>query len=129
MSEIINNKFYEDIRIILETSRKDVSKAINFTMVDAYWNIGKRIIDEQKGNETSVYGSNLLGELSKKLSIEYGKGFDETNLSRMRKFFLAFSNRDTLCHDLSWSHYRLLLKLENVDAINFYVEESKKTNY
>lgn len=129
MSEIINNKFYEDIRIILETSRKDVSKAINFTMVYAYWNIGKRIIDEQKGNETSVYGSNLLGELSKKLSIEYGKGFDETNLSRMRKFFLAFSNRDTLCHDLSWSHYRLLLKLENVDAINFYVEESKKTNY
>ena len=129
MNEIINNKFYEDIRIILETSRKDVSKAINFSMVDAYWNIGKRIIEEQKGNENSVYGSNLLGELSKKLSLEYGKGFDETNLSRMRKFFLTFSNRDTLCHELSWSHYRLLLKLENVEAINFYIEESKKANW
>jgi len=129
MSEITNNKFYDDIKIILETSRKEVSKAINFTMMDAYWNIGKRIIEEQKGYENSVYGSNLLGELSKKLSIEYGKGFDETNLSRMRKFFLTFSNRDTLCHDLSWSHYRLLLKLENVEAINFYIEESKKANW
>lgn len=129
MSEIINNEFYEDIRLILEKSRKDVSKAINFTMVDAYWNIGKRIIEEQKGKENSVYGSNLLGNLSKKLSLEYGKGFDETNLSRMRKFFLTFSNRDTLCHDLSWSHYRLLLKLENDKAINFYIEESRKANW
>ncbi|MBE0451924.1 MAG: DUF1016 domain-containing protein [Clostridia bacterium] len=125
----MNNEFYEDIRLILEKSRKDVSKAINFTMVDAYWNIGKRIIEEQKGKENSVYGSNLLGNLSKKLSLEYGKGFDETNLSRMRKFFLTFSNRDTLCHDLSWSHYRLLLKLENDKAINFYIEESRKANW
>ncbi len=98
-------------------------------MVEAYWNIGKRIVDEQNGNENATYGSNLLGELSKKLTVEYGKGFDETNLSRMRKFYLSFGNRDTLCHDLSWSHYRLLLKLENSDAINFYIEECKNGNW
>ncbi|GAU76045.1 YhcG family protein [Fusibacter sp. 3D3] len=129
MNEILKDKFYEDIKIILEKSRKQAVKAVNFAMVEAYWNIGKRIVEEQNGNENATYGSNLLGELSKKLTVEYGKGFDETNLSRMRKFYLSFGNRDTLCHDLSWSHYRLLLKLENSDAINFYIEECKNGNW
>lgn len=129
MTEIVTDKFYDDIKMILETSRKQAVRAVNFAMVEAYWSIGKRIVEEQNGSVNSVYGSNLLGELSKKLTSEYGKGFDETNLSRMRKFFLTFGNRDTLCHDLSWSHYRLLLKLENNEAINFYVEECKKSNW
>ncbi len=91
MSELTNSKCYEDIRIILENSRKNLTKAINYSMVDAYWHIGRRIVEEQNGNENSIYGSNLLGTLSKKLTPEFGKGFDETNLSRMRKFFLTFS--------------------------------------
>lgn len=129
MNEILNDKLYEDIKNILEKSRKQAIKAVNFAMVEAYWNIGKRIVEEQNGSENATYGSNLLGILSKKLTVEYGKGFDETNLSRMRKFYLSFGNRDTLCHDLSWSHYRLLLKLENNDAINFYIEECKNGNW
>jgi len=129
MPNVTNNNLYENIKNIVETSKKSVVKAVNQTMVDAYWNIGKLIVEFQDGEESAEYGTALIEEISTKLTNEYGAGFDKTNLRRMRKFYLLFKNRDTLCHDLSWSHYRALLKVDNELARNFYIEECKNSSW
>lgn len=129
MSDITEQKLYNDIKYILEQSRNKAYKAVNSTMVEAYWSIGRRIVEAQSGSETAEYGKYLIKELSVRLSEDYGKGFDETNLRRMRKFYLIFENRDTLCHELSWSHYRALLKIESEETRKFYIEECKKSDW
>lgn len=119
--------FYNDIKEILYNARSNAYKAVNFAMVEAYWLIGKRIIEEQGGLEKSEYGSGLLNSLSKELSKEFGKGFDVRNLRNMRKFYLCFQNRNALRTDLSWTHYRILLSVENETARNWYMEECIKS--
>ena len=98
-------------------------------MVEAYWEIGKRIVEMQGGNDSSDYGKQLVKELSKKLTIDYGKGFDESNLRRMRQFYLCFKKRGAVRHELSWTHYRLIMKVENEKARLFYMEEAIKSNW
>jgi len=105
----ININIYQGIRDILSQARTKVYTAINFAMVEAYWEIGKQI-DEEVG-ERAEYGKGLLKYLSKQLTAEFGKGFDESSLRRMRQFFKAFPIRATLWHELSWSHYRLLTRV------------------
>lgn len=83
-------------------------------ILEIYWTY-------QGGEESAEYGSSLIEDLSTKLTDEYGAGFDKTNLRRMRKFYLVYKNRDTPCHELSWSHYKALLKVENEQARSFYV--------
>ena len=112
-NEMLSLEFYSNIKEILETARKKAYAAINFAMVEAYWEIGKRIVEMQGGNDSSDYGKQLIKELSKKLTIDYGKGFDESNLRRMRQFYLCFKKRGALRHELSWTHYRLIMKVEN----------------
>lgn len=129
MADVIQTRVYQDIKEILEISRGKSYAAINLLMVEAYWNIGKRIVEAQDGNELAEYGQYLIKDLSKKLTSDYGSGFDETNLRRMRKFYLTFEIRDTLCHELSWSHYRTLLKIEREDVRNFYIEECIKSRW
>lgn len=129
MTKITNSNLYNDIRNILDLSRRKAIKAVNNSMVEAYWNIGRLIVKFQGGEESAEYGSSLIEDLSVKLTDEYGAGFDKTNLRRMRKFYLVYKNRDTLCHELSWSHYRALLKVENEQARIFYVEECKKSGW
>ena len=80
---------------------KKTYAAINFTRGEAYWEIGKRIVEMQDGNKTAEYGKQLIKELSKKLTIDYGKGFDESNLRRMRQFYLCFKKRGALRHELN----------------------------
>ncbi len=128
-NEIIDLTFYSHIKEILETARKKTYAAINFAMVEAYWEIGKSIVEIQGGNETARYGKQILKELSIALTRDYGKGFDESNLRRMRQFYLNFQKRDALCHELSWSHYRLIIKVENEKARQFYMEEAVKSNW
>ncbi len=77
-------------------------------MVIAYWEIGKQIYKACGENDRAEYGKSLLKYLSDRLTAEFGKGFDESNLRRMRQFYLTYPIRDTLCHELSWSHYRIL---------------------
>ena len=127
-NEMLNLDFYSNIKEILETARKKAYAAINFAMVEAYWEIGKRIVEMQDGNKTAEYGKQLIKELSRKLTIDYGKGFDETNLRKMRQFYLCFQKRDALRLELSWTHYRLIMKVENEKARLFYVEEAIKSN-
>ena len=94
-------------------------------MLRAYWNIGKEIVEEeQKGKDRAVYGSALIKELSVKLTKEYGKGFTETNLKYMRQFYQAFEKRHALRDELSWTHYRILVKVDKENAREFYIKEA-----
>ena len=121
---------YQSIREILGKARSAVYRSINFTMVLAYWNIGKVIVDdEQHGKERAEYGKALIKELSLRLTKEYGKGFDESNLRNIRKFYLTFPNCDALRHELTWTHYRLLLRIKKEDARNFYMLETVDSNW
>ncbi|MDP3683034.1 MAG: PDDEXK nuclease domain-containing protein [Ignavibacteria bacterium] len=93
-------------------------------MVEAYWLIGKRIIEEeQNGKERANYGAFLITGLSQMLIKDFGKGFDESNLRYIRKFYLLFPIRDALRHELTWTHYRLLLKVETDTAREYYIHE------
>ena len=94
-------------------------------MVDAYWEIGKRIVEEeQQGEKRAGYGKEILKILSKELFTEFGKGFDERELRRIRQFYLTFPIRDTLRPELSWSHYRLLIRVTNEKARTYYMLEA-----
>lgn len=120
---------YEHIRNTILTTRSRVYAAINSQMVLAYWEIGKEIVTAQQGAERAEYGAGLVKYLSEKLTAEFGKGYTTTNLKYMRQFYLAFPIGHTLCDQLSWSHYRLLLKVENDTARQFYMEECAKCNW
>lgn len=128
MDEIIkqnNNQLLTNIREILLSARHTAYKAVNFAMVTAYWNIGKLIVkDEQNGNARAEYGKTVLEELSTKLTKEFGKGFTTANLRNMRQFYLCFQNCYTLRSELTWSHYRLLIKVKNDQARLWYMNEA-----
>ncbi|MBR6964276.1 MAG: hypothetical protein IKH86_11710, partial [Prevotella sp.] len=108
---------YVGIRKILANARQRAYSAVNFAMVESYWLIGQQIVEhEQHGEARADYGKGVLKELAAKLSIEFGKGFDESNLRYMRLFYRCFPIRDTLRHELTWSHYRRLISVENEQA-------------
>ncbi len=122
-------EFYNRIREILATARTKAYSAINFAMVEAYWEIGKSIVEKQGGNATAEYGSRLLEELSKQMTADFGKGFTVANLKNMRQFYLTFQNRYALRSELSWTHYRLIMRVEDEKARQFYVDECAKANW
>lgn len=122
--------FYKKIKGILETARNRVYQTANYEMVTAYWEIGKAIVEgEQGGKDRAVYGKHLLSELSGKLTADYGKGFDESNLRNMRKFYITYPKRDALRPELSWTHYRILMRVEKDKARNFYLQEAVEGNW
>lgn len=125
----MNQNFYNEIRNILLAARNKVYQTANFAMVEAYWNIGKSIIEEQGGNDKAEYGAGLLKELSKQMTHDFGKGFTVTNLKYMRQFYLTFPNGHALRDELSWTHYRLLMKIENDNAREFYMQEAVKSGW
>ncbi|MGB2840997.1 MAG: PDDEXK nuclease domain-containing protein [Halobacteriota archaeon] len=121
---------YQNIKAILEKARSTAYRAVNFAMVQAYWVVGRIIVEEeQKGEARAEYGKGLIKELSIRLTKDYGRGFDESNLRNMRFFYHTFQNCDALRHELSWTHYRLLLRIEKGEARNFYMLESVKNNW
>ena len=114
---------YGRVREILETARSSAYRAVNFAMVQAYWNIGKVIVeDEQRGKSKAGYGEYLVKELSDRLTKEFGKGFDYSNVKNMRQFYLTFPIGDALRSQLSWTHYRLLMRVEKEPARDFYMD-------
>ena len=121
--------FYQNIRSVLEEARKRVNRNIQSEMVLAYWQIGKMIVEKQGGESRAKYGDELIKELSTQLTNDFGRGFDESSLRRMRQFYTLFPKRATVSHELSWSHYRLLIKVENEHARDFYVKESISANW
>jgi hypothetical protein len=112
-SDILNTKIIEDIRNLLILSRQNLAQTVNSAMVQTYWNIGRIIVeDEQAGEQRAQYGKKQLEFISDKLTTEFGKGFDTTNLRKMRQFYLLFPNQDAVSLKLSWTHYRTLFRIE-----------------
>ncbi len=122
--------FYNKLKTILEEARSNTYRAANSEMVQAYWNIGQMIVEEeQKGSNRSEYGKNLVATLSVKLTAEYGKGFHKTNLWNMIRFYRTFPIVDAVRQQLSWTHYRMLMRIEKEDAREFYLQESVEGNW
>jgi len=122
--------FYERIRDILEGARNKVYRTANIEMLQAYWNVGREIVEEeQKGRDRAGYGSFLVKNLSVKLTLAFGKGFTQSNLRYMRLFYQTFEKRHALRDELSWTHYRLLLKVDTENAREFYIQESIAGNW
>lgn len=121
----LSKGFVEEIRNILNRAKQTAVTAVNSAMVFAYWEIGNRIVEEeQKGEERAMYGKNLLDNLAKDLSEDFGKSFDGRELRRIRQFYLCFPIRDTVRPELSWSHYRLLIRIEKEHIRQFYIQEA-----
>jgi len=126
--DISENTIYQNIRTVLVAARKRVYSAINFAMVEAYWDIGRQIMEAQE-NQRAEYGAGLIKYLAERLSKEFGKGFTITNLKYMRQFYTVFPISHTLCDQLSWSHYRLLMKIDNASRREFYQKECAECNW
>ncbi len=124
------DELYKNVKQVIEEARGAVYRSANITMVQSYWHIGKLIVEEeQNGKERAEYGKELIRNLSEKLSLDFGKGFTETNLKYMRQFYNLFGNSHALRGELSWTHYRLLLKVEKETARIFYVTEAIAGNW
>lgn len=108
---------YSDIRQILVQAREQVYRAANVAMVEAYWQIGRVIVEqEQKGEVRAEYGSYLIQSLSQQLTHEFGKGFNTSSLKRMRQFYIVFPKGAAVRHSLSWTHDRIHIKTNNKAA-------------
>lgn len=118
-------ELFTAIRAILDQARTQLQQTVNHTMVQAYWNVGRLIVeDEQKGKHRADYGQQQIKILSEQLRQEFGKGFNERNLRRMRSFYLFYPIWPTVSAKLSWSHYCVLLRVENPKAREWYMKES-----
>lgn len=141
---------YREIRAVLESARAGAHRAVNAAMVQAYWHVGRLIVEhEQGGTKRAAYGEAVLDDLSLRLMAEFGCGFDVTNLRKMRQFYRMFEIRDavrlesskakraaarlvsgvepirhTAGDELSWSHYRLLIQVESPAAREWYMNEA-----
>ena len=121
---------YGRIRRVLLEAQSSVSHAVNMAMVHAYFEIGHLIVeDEQQGKARAGYGEGTLKMLSERLMAEFGRGFSMRNLRNMRTFYLTFRNRQTLSARLSWSHYTLLMRLDDEQARDFYIKEIEAENW
>jgi len=118
------NPIFEMIRDLINNSRNRVYSTVNTEMLNLYWNIGKIIMEIQQGDERATYGDAVLEKLSKKLTNEFGKGFSERNLERMRKFYICFPISTTVSSKLSWSHYLELIRIEEEPKRQFYLKET-----
>ena len=117
-NELINNEVYKKV--------KDYSK--NRNKLSTYYNVGKLLIEAQGGEDRAKYGDGLIKEYSLKLSQEIGKKYDITALKRMRQFYLIIEKGATMWHQLSWSHYRELLPIGNINEINYYISVTEKNS-
>ena len=121
---------FSEIKEIILQSRQRVFRMANSLLLETYWKIGKLIMeDEQQGSKRAEYGKAVLKTLANQLTFEFGKGFDESNLRNMRTFYRAFPIRGALRHELSWTHYRLLSRIEFQEKRTYYLNESVYNNW
>ncbi len=120
--------YVSDIKSLIAESRQRTYTVVNVVMVQTYWLIGKRIvIEEQKGSKKAKYGESVLKNLSKDLTSEFGNGFSYANLRNMRQFYLTYPDHSicyTLCSKLSWSHNRLIMRVADEKARDYYLKEA-----
>ena len=121
---------YSEIKDALLLSRKQAYNAVNTAMIQAYWHIGRIIVEhEQNGSLRAEYGKAILQSISERLQQEFGNGFSVRSLQQMKKFYVMFPNTNALRSQLTWTHYRALLRVENDDARNWYVEECIRSGW
>jgi hypothetical protein len=117
---------YEKVAALVLAARSRVRSMVNQEMVLTYWQVGQLIVEEEQAGEARAeYGKAVLDGLAERLTVEFGKGFDGSSLRRMRQFYQAFPNCAAVRHDLSWTHYRLILKLENEASIRCWRRVSR----
>jgi len=157
IGDTLRHEFYESIADVLRTARGKAFRAVNTVMVEAYWNVGRMIVEEeQQGKERAGYGEALMRNLSERLTLDFGKGFNVSNLWAFRQFYLAFPILRTVCgessethisqrrkgddvsvlsistalrRELTWSHYRLLIRVEKPEARQWYMQEAAEQNW
>ena len=135
MDELVKNsagfeKMISDIEALVNTSKNELATSINKVMTVTYWSIGKYIVEfEQDGNAKAEYGKNLLSTISKELTLRLGKGYSRPNLNNMRKFYLKYSNCQTVSDKLSWSHICELIKIDDELERSFYEKECVVENW
>ncbi len=121
---------YKRVSALLHEARHRAIQNVNFVMVQAYWHVGREIVEaEQKGKKRADYGKNLLENLSDRLTADFGVGFDPSNLWNMRKFYLTFPILDALRRELTWTHYRILMRVEKQEARSFYEIECAQNRW
>ena len=120
---------FEEIKRLVNDSRTRVYTTVNTEMLNLYWNIGKIIMEIQKGKRRAKYGETLLNDLSDRLTREFGKGFSKRNLERMRKFYICFPIATTVMSQLSWTHYLELIRIYDEKKRNFYMNECVNSNW
>ena len=118
------------LRALILQARQQALRAVDVVQIRTCWEMGRHIIEfEQGGAERAQYGARLLPRLAERLTVEFGKGFDTSNLRYMRLFYQTFPNCDALRHELSWTHYRLLLRVEDHRAREWYMVEVATQNW
>ena len=127
--QYLDSNFYLDIKNLILEARKRIYTNIKYEMVLTNWQIGKMIVEKQGGEKRADYGIGLIKELSEQMTRDFGKGYTERNLWFMKQFYLLFPKVNAVRTQLSWTHYRLLLKVEDETARNFYLKEAIEGNW
>ena len=128
--DTIHRDVYCSIKALMDSARNNIARSVNNILVQTYWEIGRIIVEEEQGHcNRAEYGKQLIIELSKKLTREYGKGFSRSNLQNMRNFYLSYPICQTVSSKLSWSHYCELLSISDEQKRNFYEKETINANW
>ena len=125
------SKIYNDIAELLNVARAKAYHTVNSIMVETYWKIGQRIVEEEQGGASRAeYGTKLIENLSKYLTDTFGKGFSEANLKNMRQFYLTYPEFDTQCvANLSWTNIRTIIRIDDKKERDYYFKESAEQNW
>ena len=125
-----SSDYVSDVKALIAEARQITYRNVNTVMVQAYWLIGERIvIEEQNGSDRAEYGEHVLKKLSRMLTAEFGNGFSYANLRNMRQFYLTYPDRSfcyTVCSKLSWSHNRLIMRVTDRKAREYYLREAAR---
>ena len=128
--EVISAKLVQDARQIIETAQKNAVRSVNFCRVQMYWNLGKRIFEEeQHGKKRADYGAYIVKSRAERLEAEYGSGFGIRQIERARQFFLLYSIASALRTQLNWSQYKMLIAIPDPDKREYYALEAVNNSW
>ena len=129
----LQNNIVNDIRRIIDESRYAAFGAVNSIAVQTYWNIGKKIVEEeQHGQDRADYGKRLIRQLSDELTKEYGNAFSKRNLDYYRKFYICFRDYEIVnacVHNLTWTHFRRVLAVASQESREWYIREASEQQW